>query len=146
MPQVASSPASSFAYRPTSHRVLAIPELLQIIFSFGTRASNVSNALVCQGWREPALDNVWREVDDIYYLLQLLAPFHRRSRMDFYVRGPFVAVGHSLLKHRSPLSGIFPHSNTRRLDAIHPLRSPCAFSQVRDQPHRESPELLRQCL
>jgi hypothetical protein len=99
MPQVASSPASSFAYRSTAHRVLSIPELLQIIFSFGTRASNVSNALVCQGWREPALDNIWREVDDIYYLLQLLAPFHRRSRMDFYVRGPFVALGHSRLKH-----------------------------------------------
>jgi hypothetical protein len=85
---LAPSPASSFGYRSTAHRVLAIPELLQIIFNFGTRASNVSNALVCQGWREPALDNVWREVDDIYYLLQLLAPFNRRSRMDFYVRGP----------------------------------------------------------
>lgn len=84
MSPVASSPAPSFGYRSTAHRVLAIPELLQIIFSFGTRASNVSNALVCRGWREPALDNVWREVDDIYYLLQLLAPFHRRSRMDFY--------------------------------------------------------------
>jgi hypothetical protein len=99
---LAPSPASSFGYRSTAHRVLAIPELLQIIFNFGTRASNVSNALVCQGWREPALDNVWREVDDIYYLLQLLAPFNRRSRMDFYVRGPFVAVGPNLLKHRSP--------------------------------------------
>ena len=89
MSQVPPSPASTFGFRSTVHRVLAIPELLQIIFSFGTRASNVSNALVCRGWREPALDNVWREVDDIYYLLQLLAPFHRRSRMDFYVRGPF---------------------------------------------------------
>ena len=102
MSQLASSPASSVGYRSTAHRVLAIPELLQIIFNFGTRASNVSNALVCRGWREPALDNVWREVDDIYYLLQLLAPFHRRSRMDFYVRGHFVAVGHNLLKHSSP--------------------------------------------
>jgi hypothetical protein len=93
---------SAFVYRSTAHRVLAIPELLQIIFNFGTRASNVSNALVCRGWRELALDNVWREVDDIYYLLQLLVPFHRRSRMDFYVRGPFVAESRNLLKHRSP--------------------------------------------
>ncbi len=102
MSQVASSPAPSFGYGSTVHRVLAIPELLQTIFSFGTRASNVSNALVCRGWREPALDNVWREVDDMYYLLQLLAPFHRRSRMDYYVSEPFVAVQRSLLKLQAP--------------------------------------------
>ena len=93
MPRAASSPISSLGYASTANRVLAIPELLQIIFSFGTRASNVSNALVCRGWREPALDHVWREVDDMYYLLQLLAPFHRRSRMDFYVRGPSWLLG-----------------------------------------------------
>jgi hypothetical protein len=87
MSQLESSPMSSLGYRSTAHRVLAIPELLQIIFGFGTRASNVSNALVCRGWCEPALDNVWREVDDIYYLLQLLTPFRCRQS-DFYVRGP----------------------------------------------------------
>jgi hypothetical protein len=87
MPQVASPPTSTLCYKSTAHRVLAIPELLQTIFGFGTRASNVSNALVCRGWRDPALDNVWREVDDIYYLLQILAPFHRRYGKK-YVRGP----------------------------------------------------------
>jgi hypothetical protein len=93
MPQVASSPTSSPGFGSTTHRVLAIPELLQTIFSFGTRASNVSNALVCRSWLEPALDNVWREVDDIYYLLKILAPFHRRSVMDDYVRGPLWLSG-----------------------------------------------------
>ena len=92
MPQVASFPTSSLGYRSTAHRVLAIPELLQIVFSFGTRASNVSNARVCRGWCEPALDNVWREVDDIYFLLQLLTPFRRRSQRDLYVRGPLHPV------------------------------------------------------
>lgn len=93
MSQVASFPTSSLGYRSTAHRVLAIPELLQIIFSFGTQASNVSNARVCRGWCEPALDNVWREVDDIYYLLQLLTPFRRRSQRDLYVRGHLYPVG-----------------------------------------------------
>jgi F-box-like len=120
MSQVASSSASSFGCRSTTHRVLAIPELLQIIFSFGTRSSNASNALVCRGWREPALDNVWREVDDIYYLLQLLAPFNRRSRMDFYVRGPFVAVGRGLLKHRYP-SRSFPASRPPKIGRVSSL-------------------------
>lgn len=84
MPQVATIP--SLGYGSTTHRVLAIPELLKIIFSFGTPASNVSNALVCRSWREPALDYVWREVDDIYHLLQLLAPLHYRGDTGYYVR------------------------------------------------------------
>ncbi|KAN0137184.1 hypothetical protein V8E53_005181 [Lactarius tabidus] len=71
-------------YESTTQRVLSIPELLHIIFSFGTRASNVSNALVCRKWHEVALDYVWMEVDDIYCLLQLLTPLHRRRETQFY--------------------------------------------------------------
>ncbi|KAH9000313.1 hypothetical protein EDB92DRAFT_1789880 [Lactarius akahatsu] len=72
-------------FESTTQRVLAIPELLQIIFSFGTRASNASNALVCRNWHEVALDYVWAEVDDMYYLLQILAPLHpRRGGTEFY--------------------------------------------------------------
>ncbi|KAH9072108.1 hypothetical protein EDB83DRAFT_2361230 [Lactarius deliciosus] len=72
-------------FESTTQRVLAIPELLQIIFSFGTRASNASNALVCRNWREVALDYVWAEVDDMYYLLQILSPLHpRRGGTEFY--------------------------------------------------------------
>lgn len=73
-------------YESTAQRVLAISELLHIIFSFGTRASNASNALVCRNWREAALDHIWMEVDDMYHLLQVLAPLHRRrGETQFYV-------------------------------------------------------------
>ncbi|KAI9464627.1 hypothetical protein BJY52DRAFT_832115 [Lactarius psammicola] len=68
-------------YESTTQRVLAIPEFLQLIFSFGTRASNATNVRVCRNWREAALDHVYMEVDtrDMYYLLQHLAPLHRRQ-------------------------------------------------------------------
>ncbi|KAI0272481.1 hypothetical protein BC834DRAFT_856952 [Gloeopeniophorella convolvens] len=66
-------------YDSNARRVLAIPELLQLIFSFGTQGSNVTNALVCRGWRDAALDQVWREVDDLFVLLRLLAPLQRQS-------------------------------------------------------------------
>jgi hypothetical protein len=81
------SPASSFGFTSAAHRVLANFELLGVIFNFGTRASNVSYARVCRRWREPALDNIWSEVDDIYYLLQLLAPLRTENRtlVNFYV-------------------------------------------------------------
>jgi F-box-like len=85
MPTTVSSPIPSLGYESTTHRVLSIPELLQTIFSFGTRASNASNALVCRSWREPALDHFWHEVDDIYYLLQILSPF-RQEGTSFHVR------------------------------------------------------------
>lgn len=85
MPRTECSPIHSLGYESITHRVLSIPELLQTIFSFGSRASNVSNALVCRSWRELALDQIWHEVDDIYYLLQLLAPLHQ-DETAFYVR------------------------------------------------------------
>lgn len=85
MPRTVSPPIPSLGYESTALRVLSIPELLQTIFSFGSRASNSSNALVCRSWREPALDHVWHEVDDIYYLLQVLAPL-RQEGTAFYVR------------------------------------------------------------
>ncbi|KAH9967275.1 hypothetical protein BC827DRAFT_1172827 [Russula dissimulans] len=77
MPRVESSPIPSLGRESTARRVLAIPELLQTIFNFGTRASNASNALVCRSWSGPALDHVWREVDDLYCLLRLLVPLRR---------------------------------------------------------------------
>jgi hypothetical protein len=76
-------PRRSTKCRSAAHRVLSIPELLEMIFSFGTQASNASYALVCRGWRELALDNVWREVDDIYYLLQLLAPLDPSYKLNY---------------------------------------------------------------
>jgi hypothetical protein len=88
MPRMVSSGYPiPLGYESTAHRVLGIPELLQTIFGFGSRASNVSNALVCRSWREPALDHVWHEVDDVYYLLQLLSPLHQEGSA-FYVRRP----------------------------------------------------------
>jgi F-box-like len=78
-------PMQSFGYESTAQRVLAIPELLQTIFSFGTRASNASNALVCRNWCEAALDHVWREIDDMYHLLHLLTPLYRRGETILYV-------------------------------------------------------------
>ncbi|KAH9967273.1 hypothetical protein BC827DRAFT_1264120 [Russula dissimulans] len=69
-----ASPIPSLGCESSARRVLAIPELLQRIFDFGTRASNASNALVCRSWSGPALDHVWREVDSLYYLLRLLVP------------------------------------------------------------------------
>jgi len=64
----------------TVHRVLGIPELLDMIFRFlddGGGASNASNARVSRQWSEIALDTLWRDVNDPYRLFGLLAPLQK---------------------------------------------------------------------
>lgn len=61
------------------HRVLAIPELLDIIFSSQDRQSNINNSLVCKQWTGIALDNIWREVDNLPHLFNLLAPLQKTA-------------------------------------------------------------------
>ncbi|TFK58469.1 hypothetical protein BDN72DRAFT_966336, partial [Pluteus cervinus] len=57
-----------------SHRVLQIPELLNIIFSYLTDNEHITNALVCKKWSDVALDALWREVQNIQRLVRLLSP------------------------------------------------------------------------
>ncbi|KAF9000305.1 hypothetical protein BDQ17DRAFT_1245744 [Cyathus striatus] len=45
-----------------------------MIFSFLDHRANARNALVCKRWLEPALDTLWRDVDELYGLFSLLAP------------------------------------------------------------------------
>lgn len=61
------------------HRVLAIPELLDIIFTSQDRQSNINNSLVCKQWTGIALDNIWREVDNLPHLFHLLAPLQKTA-------------------------------------------------------------------
>jgi len=86
MSRVESSPGRESA----ACRVLAIPEFLQAVFDFGTRASNASNALVCRSWSGPASDHIWDEVDKLSYLLKLLVPLRRNQKP--YVRRPIIMV------------------------------------------------------
>ncbi|KAH7925778.1 hypothetical protein BV22DRAFT_406666 [Leucogyrophana mollusca] len=59
-------------------RVLFIPELVDIIFSFLDRSHNVNNACVCKNWSEIALYFIWKEVDDLARLFNLLRPIEKK--------------------------------------------------------------------
>ncbi|PFH47527.1 hypothetical protein AMATHDRAFT_67573 [Amanita thiersii Skay4041] len=61
---------------PIVHRVLYIPELLDMVFNYLEPFSNAVNARVCKRWSEVALDTLWREVDDMHRLCTLLAPLY----------------------------------------------------------------------
>ncbi|KAF8835220.1 hypothetical protein BDN67DRAFT_959378 [Paxillus ammoniavirescens] len=65
---------------PPTHRVLFIPELVDIVFNFLDRKTNVTNALVCKQWSQIALDVVWKEVDDLIQLFSLLKPIREAER------------------------------------------------------------------
>ncbi|KAG8920000.1 hypothetical protein FRC01_000986 [Tulasnella sp. 417] len=51
---------------------LAVPELLAHVFSFATASTLSSCALVCKQWSEVALDRLWRHLESMFPLLELL--------------------------------------------------------------------------
>ncbi|KAI0338822.1 hypothetical protein BDW22DRAFT_1337381 [Trametopsis cervina] len=58
-------------------RVLEIPEILELIFSFLDEDSNARTATVCKKWSEISLNILWREVTEPIHLFTLLAPLER---------------------------------------------------------------------
>lgn len=73
-------------YTSVAHRVMSIPELLELVFDHLDRTSNASNASVCKTWHHIALDTLWREVDNIHMLFSHLAPL-----VQSYPTSPFVS-------------------------------------------------------
>lgn len=61
----------------TQQRVLEIPEILELIFSFLDDESNARNAAVCKRWSELALNTIWRDVSDVRRLFSILAPMRQ---------------------------------------------------------------------
>ncbi|OJT05423.1 hypothetical protein TRAPUB_3739 [Trametes pubescens] len=64
----------SVAYTKTTQRVLAIPEILELVFSFLNVQETAQCTCVCKSWSEVALSSLWRDVDDLHRLFKLLAP------------------------------------------------------------------------
>ncbi|KAI0032309.1 hypothetical protein K488DRAFT_39103, partial [Vararia minispora EC-137] len=62
-----------------SSRVLAIPELLDLIFTYGDTDLHRHCALVCRAWSNAALNVLWREVNTMTLLiiLRILSPLER---------------------------------------------------------------------
>ncbi|KAI0086000.1 hypothetical protein BDY19DRAFT_996186 [Irpex rosettiformis] len=74
-----ASPNSTIA------RVLDIPEILELVFSFLDKDLNKNNITVCKKWSELAMNIVWRDVNCPRRLFSLLAPMKRRvERYDVY--------------------------------------------------------------
>lgn len=65
------------ASQSATHRVLDIPELLDLVFRLLDHKSNLNNACVSHNWTEIGLNNLWRSVDSssqIIHLFSKLAP------------------------------------------------------------------------
>lgn len=48
--------------------------VLAQVFSFVDKSDLPSTARVCKGWQEPALDELWGNLDSLFPLLELLGP------------------------------------------------------------------------
>lgn len=75
--------------------VLVIPELLRQIFECSTRRDNCSNILVSKVWFDEAITVLWRRVDSLRPLLNLLGPMKLvllESGERRYVRASFISI------------------------------------------------------
>ncbi|KAG8968655.1 hypothetical protein FRC05_001461 [Tulasnella sp. 425] len=53
-----------------------VPELLANVLSFATESTLVSCAVVCKPWSDIALDYLWRDLDSVFPLLELVMDIH----------------------------------------------------------------------
>ncbi|EGN97651.1 hypothetical protein SERLA73DRAFT_57380 [Serpula lacrymans var. lacrymans S7.3] len=59
-----------------------------MVFTFMDRESNVTNACVCKHWSDIALDLLWKNVDNLLQLINLLAPVHISRGYYMFVKLP----------------------------------------------------------
>ncbi|KIO32335.1 hypothetical protein M407DRAFT_18650 [Tulasnella calospora MUT 4182] len=52
--------------------VFSIPELASMVFAFADQATLAACAVVCPLWKEPALDELWKHLDSVLPLTELL--------------------------------------------------------------------------
>lgn len=109
----------------TQQRVLEIPEIVELIFSFLDDESNANNAAVCRRWSELALNILWREVKGVHRLFSLLAPMqlaavsrYDRDGKDYYVSPLYHPAAHPNLR-----SDVYTHAECERLGTIRTVRA-----------------------
>ncbi|KAG9037369.1 hypothetical protein FS837_001447, partial [Tulasnella sp. UAMH 9824] len=56
----------------TSSRAFSIPELLSMVFSLSVEPELAISACVRKTWSDPALDELWKDLDNVFPLLQLV--------------------------------------------------------------------------
>ncbi|KAG8978744.1 hypothetical protein FRB93_010892 [Tulasnella sp. JGI-2019a] len=56
---------------------LKIPEILEEVMQLSERPDRAASARVCRSWTPVAIDVLWRDLDSIFPLLELIAPLER---------------------------------------------------------------------
>ncbi|KAF8523449.1 hypothetical protein BU17DRAFT_43779 [Hysterangium stoloniferum] len=69
----------------TPHRLHNIPYVTSIIFNSADIKTCYACALVCKAWLEPALDELWRVIEQPVALFRLLGPMHLTRWMAFHI-------------------------------------------------------------
>ncbi|KAG8920924.1 hypothetical protein FRC01_000526, partial [Tulasnella sp. 417] len=64
---------------------MTVPELVDGVLSFATRPTLVSCALVCKRWSQVALDRLWKQLDSIFPLLELVTSLELLKDIDLCV-------------------------------------------------------------
>ncbi|KAG8913133.1 hypothetical protein FRC01_004716 [Tulasnella sp. 417] len=68
----ASNPGETGSVKKARVDALVVPELLATVFSFATRPTLGTCVQVCKLWSEVALDELWKHLDSVFPLLELV--------------------------------------------------------------------------
>ncbi|KAI5118740.1 hypothetical protein M0805_000069 [Coniferiporia weirii] len=80
-----TTPTEALVYAWAMERIIDIPEVLDVIFSYNSLSDNARCARASRAWSDIALDHVWRIDPPVMVLFQLLAPLvpsERSGRVD----------------------------------------------------------------
>ncbi len=66
-----------------SNRVASIPELVKMIFSYNSSTANYYCALASSAFRDVALELLWKSLDNIVGLFNLLGPLMVKEEAEF---------------------------------------------------------------
>lgn len=63
------------------HPALTVLEIISLILSSGINRKTMLNvALTCRLWKDPGLDQLWRDLDSVFPLIYVLVPLRVGSR------------------------------------------------------------------
>lgn len=120
--------------KAASPRALGIPEVLDVVLGYSSNGTLAVCTRVCSSWSSPSLDRLWRDMESIVPILELISPLRLVEKEDGsqqWVRLMLLGMIHRFLTHR--IVGVLTRPFPSRLGPLPDIRNPSSNSYVQRQ-------------